>query len=512
MQPFRRPQAPTRAGLQAWMLALGVATLGGLVWFGSRRGAWFGGAAEAAPAGAEVRRGTLHIAITSRGNLAAADAVSLKSEVEGRTTILSLVPEGTQVQAGELVCELDATALIERRFQQSLAVSNAEAALVKARQNHEIQVSQNKSDIARAQQKLTFAAQDVKKYAEGERDFERQKAQQAIDIAKEEAARAADKLTWSEKLAGQGFLTSSELDADRVAAHRAAVALEQAQRTLDLLDQFQLPRKADELQAALEEAQREEERVELQAKARLVDFAAEVSTNQARFGLEQEKLAQLEAQIAKAKLRAPRAGLLVYAQRDSDDPPIQEGTEVREREEIMSIPNAGGMIAEAKLHETVVKQVQIGQLCRIKVDALPGAEFEGRVGFISVLPDQTSRWMNPNTRLYRTEVEINGGTGDMRPGMSCAIEIQIEDLTDALHVPVQAVSRVREEDVCYVPHGDTFERRVVEVGRYNDQWVQILSGLKEGEIVLMSPPPGAEVAPATQLERPEPAPPAAAGA
>lgn len=476
------------------MLAVVIATLGALLWFGTRSGAWFGAPEVTGPVGAEVRRGTLRIAITARGNLAAADSVSLKSEVEGRTTILSLVPEGTLVQAGQLVCELDATALIERRFQQSLAVSNAEAALVKARQNHEIQVSQNKSDIARAKQKLTFAGQDVQKFAEGERAFERQKTQQAIDLAKEDAARAADKLTWSEKLAGQGFLTSTELDADRAAAHRATVQLEQAERTLELLDQFQLPRKADELQAALEEAQREEERVELQAKARLVDFEAEVHTNQARFGLEQEKLTQLEAQIAKAKLHAPRAGMLVYAQRDSDEPPIQEGTEVREREEIMSIPNAGGMIAEAKLHETVVKQVQVGQACRITLDALPGVQFEGRVSFISVLSDQTSRWMNPNMRLYRTEIEIGAGNGDMRPGMSCAIEIQIEDLLDVLHVPVQAVTRVREENVCYVARGDAYERRVVEVGRYNEQWVQILSGLTEGEIVLMSPPAGAEAA------------------
>jgi len=114
--------------------------------------------------GTLVQRGPLRIMVAARGNLKAADSVSLKSEVEGRTLILSLVPEGTHVKAGDVVCGLDATALVEKGIQQRIAVSSAEASFVKASQNFEIQASQNQSDIATAKQKLEFAQQDVKKY------------------------------------------------------------------------------------------------------------------------------------------------------------------------------------------------------------------------------------------------------------------------------------------------------------------------------------------------------------
>jgi HlyD family secretion protein len=486
-----------RRGAGRWPIALGIVLFLGAGSFSANRWGWFAARNESPLEGATVKRGPLKLSLTARGNLKAADSVSLKSEVEGRTTILFLVPEGTHVNVGDLVCELDATALVDKRFQQTLAVSNAEASFVKAKQNFEIQESQNGSDIARAVQKLEFSEEDLKKYLEGERASEFEKAKESIELAKEEAARAEDKLIWSEKLAQKGFLTNSELEADKLARNRVAVALTQATRELDLLERFQLPRKESELRAALEEAHREKLRVELQAKAHIVDFEADVRTSEARFQLEQEKLKRIEAQIEKARIKSPRAGLVVYAQRDNDEPPIQEGTEIRERQEIVTIPNAAGMIVQSKLHESVLKQVKIGQSCNIKVDALPGQVFEGRVSFVALLPDQNSWWSNPNTRLYRTDIEITSKSEEMRPGMSCAVEILVEEVPDTIYVPLQAVFRRKQDNVGFVSKHGSIESRIVTVGRQNEQWVQILTGLEVGETVLLSAPIGLAGEPAT---------------
>jgi HlyD family secretion protein len=470
---------------RVWIAAVALLLLAA---FAGRSTGWFGGHALARLEGAPVKRGPLRIALTARGNLSPADSVSLRSEVEGRTTILSLVPEGTHVKQGDLVCELDATVLVDKRFQQSISQSNAEAALVKARQNFEIQESQNKSDSAQALQKLEFAQLDLKKYLEGERDSELEKSKEAIALAEEEAAHAEDKFGWSQKLAEKGFLTASELEGDRLERHRAGVALLQAKRDLDLLERFEIPRKESQLRAALEESQRERERVDLQARARIIDFEADVRTSEARFKLESDKLAKLEAQIEHARIRAPKPGLLIYAQRDSDEPPIQEGAEVREREEILTIPNAEGMLVQSKLHESVLKQVQIGQHCVVKVEALPGQPFEGRVASVALLPDQVSRWMNPNMRVYRADIALTTLNESLRPGMSCAVEILIEELPETLYVPVQSVFRRKQETLCFVSRAGQVEPRTVEVGRANELWVQILSGLAEGETVLLKAP------------------------
>jgi len=495
--------------MQPLVVVLLVTLLGGALWLALRRESLFGAEGETAVRGATVQRGPLRISVIERGNLKAADSVSLKSEIEGSTTILKLIPEGTLVQEGDLLCELDATPLVNKKFEQEISVRNAEAAYVKSKQNYKIQESQNESDIKKAEQQLFFAEMDLKKFQEGERRAEEAEADEAIKLGEEEATRAVEKLDWSQKLMEKGFLTETELEADRLSRSRADIQLEQAKRDKDLLVRFQLPRDEADLVSKLEEAHRELDRVKLQASARIVDYDADMRTNEAKLALERENLTKLETQIAKSKLIAPRAGMVVYAVEEGgrygSSQPIKEGTQVRERQDIITIPSASGMIAQVSLHESVLKQVEPGQAATIKVDALPGREFPGRVRFVSVMADQNSYWANPNLRLYRTEVTIEDvpmedgaltggaakeGAVEMRPGMSCAIEILVEEIADTVFVPVQSIFRRGKTNLAFVERAGASEEREVQIGRYNDRWVQVLSGLTEGEVVLLAPPPG----------------------
>ncbi|HVS17358.1 MAG TPA: hypothetical protein VMT18_02070, partial [Planctomycetota bacterium] len=312
MKILARPtRACRRAGFHWGLTVFLVALLGVGGWMGFRPGGWFAADEQVRIAGAPVRRGPLRISVLERGNLRAADALSLKSEIEGQTSILWLIAEGAHVKQGDLVCELDATQLEDKRIQQDIAVRNAHAAWVKSQQTYKIQQSQNASDIAQAGQKLQFAKDDLRKFRET-MQFDIAKADESITLAEETQQRDAGKLEWSEKLAANGFLTATELEADRLAANRAEILLEQARREKNLLEAYELPRQEAELEAALSEAERELVRVELQAAARIVDFEADMQTNEARHKLESEKLSKLVNQIAKARIVAPRAGMVVY--------------------------------------------------------------------------------------------------------------------------------------------------------------------------------------------------------
>ena len=294
--------------------------------------------------GATVERGPLRISVVERGNLKAADSVTLKSEIEGSTTVLWLIDEGTMVEPGELLCELDTASLVDRRVSQEIRVQNAEAAYVKAQQNHAIQVSQNESDIARADQDLEFARLDLTKYLEGDLPQDLESRDEDILLADEALTLAAQDLLWSERLAEKGFLEQAQLDADRTAKTRAEVTLAQAERAKDLLVQYEVPRRKKELQAAVEEAIRELERVKLQATARLADFDADLRTSKATLDVERDELEKIVSQIDKARLEAPVAGMVVYARergsRWGGGEPMQEGANVRERQDIITIPIA----------------------------------------------------------------------------------------------------------------------------------------------------------------------------
>jgi HlyD family secretion protein len=449
---------------------------------------------SAAIKGVAVRRGPLDITVLETGNLKAAKSVSLRSEIEGNSTVLYLIEEGETVEAGTLLVELDTTELVKERLAQEISVRNAESGKVKAEQSLEIQKSQNLSDIAAAERQKEFAAKDLEKYVNGDWPQQLKQAGDDILLAEEELKRAEDRLTWSQKLFEDDFLTRTELEADQLAAQRARIRVEQAVRARELLEDYDYPRQVRTLEADVEEAARELDRVNLQAKARLVDYEADLDSQTRKLELEVEKLNKIETQIGKSKIVAPIAGMVVYAKQNSNrwsgGEPIAEGQQVRERQELITIPSADGMIVEASVHESVLEQVQVGQIVRITVEALPEREFTGRVRFKAVLPDTNSWWANPDLRVYRTEVEILNPDPGMRPGMTCAVRVEVAKLENVLHVPVQARFFQGEQAVVFVRDGETISLRNVELGLYNEAWIEIKSGVEEGEIVLMSAPPG----------------------
>ncbi len=479
-------------------ILIAVAVIAGLGWAGWREDGWFRAAPAAVEAGFKVKRQHLDITVSQSGNLSARNATKIYSELEGRAAILELVDEGTVVKPGDLLVKLDSSALEDRKVAQDIAVQNARAALTKAEQTLQIQESQNASDRAAAEQKLDFARSDLRKYLEGDWPKKQLEAEEAIKLAEQEKAQAADRVFWSQKLFDSEFLTRSELETDQLAMTRADIKHQQAIRAAKLLEDFDHPKEQRRLEAAVEEAVRELDRVKLQASARLVDITADVSTNKAKLGLEMEKFAKLTDQISKATILAPVGGYVVYRRSEGGmgrgSETIQKGTEVQERQEIMSIPQAGGMIAEASIHESVVQKVRSGMPVRLKIGAIPGREFRGEVAFVALVPDSNSWWANPNLRQFKTQITILDAGPEMKPGMSCNVEILVDSVDDALVVPVQAVYRSGGGTVCFLDG----KARPVKVGRSSETWVEILEGLTEGEIVAMSPPTGFKPEPEPQ--------------
>ncbi len=495
-----------KASRRGWLFALAGLGIVGAVLFATAGAGW--GRKEApAIAGVPVQRGLLRISVVERGNLKASNSVSLKCEVEGQTTIQTLpVKNGAEVQAGDVLCVLDTSELELRKVQQEIQVQNANASHVKAKQNYEIQQSQNASDIDKAKRLLDFARLDLTKYLEGDKPQILQAGDEDILLRDEEIRRADQNLAWSEKLAERGFLEQTQLDADRLSKTRAEVALNQARRAKVLLEDYEIPRKVLELEAEVREREAELERVDLRARARIVDFESDLKTSEAKLNLEQEEYAKITSQIEMATIRAPVAGTVVFTiaeqSRWGGGSPIQEGASVREGQEIMTIPSSNDFIAEASLHESVIEKVHEGMSCVVTVDALQ-ASLPGVVRYKSRQNDQNAWFANPDLRLYKTEVELLEVDPRMRPGMSCNVEILVKEIPEALYVPVQSVFPDGAGHVAFLSEQGTPVKRPVEIGENNGKWVVVAAGLSEGDIVLLAQPPGTTLAPAPEHSAPD---------
>ena len=143
-------------------------------------------------------------------------------------------------------------------------------------------------------------------------------------------------------------------------------------------------------------------------------------------------------------------------------------------------------MAEVSLHESVLKKVKVGQPCKITVDAFPGATLSGTVDFVALLPDKGSWWANPNKRVFRALVSLSDSEDELRPGMSCSVEIVIAEIANTVYMPLQAVFQRDGETICFVGGNP----RSVSLGQNNDQWVEVSEGVEPGDIVSLSPPAG----------------------
>ncbi len=444
-----------------------------------------------------VKSGALRISVTESGSIEAREKIVLKNEVEGQTSIIYLIPEGTQVKKGDLLVELDASNLLDQKIDQEIHVQNAEASFISARENLEVVKNQAQSDVDKAQLDYDFAVQDLEKYLEGEYPNQLKDAENKITISKEEVERAKEKVQWSRKLYQEKYISQTELQADELSEKRAVLDLELAGNDLDLLKNYTHKRKLAQLESDVSQNKMALERTTRKAKADIVQAESNLKAKEAEYKRQQDKLVKIETQIQKAKIYAPADGQVIYATSSSRggrpwdrDEPLDEGQQVRERQDLIHLPTSTGFNAEIGVHEASLDKVRVGLPAKITVDAVPGVTFSGRVATISPLPDAQSSFMNPDLKIYNTTVELENGE-DMnllRAGMNCTVEIVVEQYKETLYVPVQAIIRVGGQPTAYVIDGDKLEPRDVEIGLDNDSMIRIVSGLKVGEIVSLAPP------------------------
>jgi len=438
-----------------------------------------------------VRKGNMLVSVSEGGTLRAASEISIVSQLEGQARIIYLIPEGTHVERGDLLVELDASELEENLTQRQIAYQNALSSFTEAHENFAIKKSETESDIALAELKVEFAIVDQRKYLDGDWPQKKRNAEAAIQLANEELTRAKERLRYTEELERRNYASRSELQADQLTATRRELELDRAKEELRLLVEYEHPRRERELESDLEQAKQALGRSRSRATAQLSQAEATLNARKATLELEETRLARVQNQLEHTKILAPQAGLVVYGTTGGgggNQTPMEEGATVRQRQEIIKLPNLSRMVVEVKVHESLVSQVRRGQIALVTIDSVPDRRFRGRVQRVAVLPDSQSRWLNPDLKVYTTEVLIEEELPSVNPGVSARAEIIVSQLENVIQVPIQAVSTFRGDRVVYQNIGGRSEPVPVEVGMFNDSFVHIRSGLNEGERILLSPP------------------------
>lgn len=337
---------------------------------------------------------------------------------------------------------------------------------------------------------------DIDQLEDGEAKQQLRALLDELQVSQEEYLLAQDRIEGQRRLEARGFITPTELEAEELNLSKAFNKQQEKETALALYIQYTFPKDAEEKLSDYENAV-------MGFQRQLIDNIAEEAQQRARFrsaerkfNLERVKLADVNEQIEMATIRAERPGLVVYGAADqnasrfrrSTEEAIQEGATVRERQAILTIPDMREMAVKVNIHESAVQRVAVGQRAEVSIDAFPDARLEGVVTKVAVVADSANSFMNPDLKVYPTTIKIDGEHDWLRPGMSAEVEILVDRLDDIVYVPLQAVSYFDDQRVVYLPGLGEPQMREVQTGTFSDSFIEITSGLREGEEVLLLPP------------------------
>ena len=307
---------------------------------------------------------------------------------------------------------------------------------------------------------------------------------------------------------GEGYIQRSDVESDALLLKTRLSAMDQAGLLLNIFLQYDFPKQEATLLSAYTEAMRQLERTKAKARSALMMAEVNLKTREAALKIQQDHNDRVSRQIAACAIRATEPGMVVYS--STSDPwrrgqdKIEEGAVVRERQLILAIPDPSAMTVTVRVHEASIDKIKTGQRAKIVVDAFPEMTLWGEVKTVARMPE-IPNWMSPDLKVYSTTVSLNDAPRVLKPGMSAQVEIMVDKVSDALAVPIQAVFTYNGQRLCYVLHGQAPQPRLVDTGQFNDQFIEVVKGLAEGEQVLLHQPPIPDAVLAKLIPKPGPA-------
>jgi HlyD family secretion protein len=454
-----------KLGKKAWLLALAVVVVIGII-ISTVNNNINQQKMLASMQTSAVRRGDLVAIVGATGTVNANQSADLPWQTSGRVAVVNVKLNELAVK-DQVLAELDPVTI-------SQAINTARGELVAARRNLE-DVLQSKT--AESDAYLTLVRADDKvQTTKNDRDRWNYKNSDWVNVykARSEFLQAANEL----KIAQYEYdrlITHPVQEADTKTAREkmasAQLANDKALRALNLL----LGRTYDNTVAEdfarydLAKAQADDAR---RAWARLVDSPSKDDIEAA-----QARVDAAEATVRMAKIMAPFSGTVTKAD-------AKTGDQVSSGLISYRIDDLSHLFVKVEIPEVDVNQVKVGQRVELTFDAVLGNKFTGQVTQVEPVGIDKQGVVN-----FTITIELNDGNGEVRPGMTAAVNIVVSEIKDVLIVPNRSITKRGGAFTIFILRNNQSIQVPVEIGASSDIESEIVTGdLKEGDLVIINPP------------------------
>lgn len=397
-----------------------------------------------------VEKRTIKETVAASGKVFPEAEVKISSDVSGEIVEL-LVEEGDSVQTNQVLAKIDPDAFQSAVERGMASVNNAKANLANSRAG----VERNRAQLKQAEaQREQTAAQ----LANFRTIFERNK-----------------------KLYDEGVISEVEFD-------QAKVNMDANEANL---------RSADAAYAS--------------AQANLKSSQESVKASEYTVKSAEASLRELQTSLRRTTIYAPTDGIVSMLSVEQGERVV--GTIQMTGTEMMRIANMNAMEVQVDVSENDVLRVNVGDEVDIEVDAYLDRKFKGKVTEIANSANTAASASLTSDQVTNFVVKISVDPSSykdlvspqkpypFRPGMSASVEIYTNEVNDVVSVPIQAVTTREEEndddkkddkadevrEVVFVHSADTVKMVDVTIGIQDDSYIEIKSGLTEGDEIVIGP-------------------------
>ncbi|MAV36127.1 MAG: efflux transporter periplasmic adaptor subunit [Planctomycetaceae bacterium] len=411
-----------------------------------------------------VRESYSHI-VLEQGEVQSSDNVEIKCNVKNRTggntpstTILDIVKEGIQIKKGEWLITFDSSVLENELRQQNILTNTQKTIVIKAKALYDT------------------AIQALKEYDEGTFVQEEKTIQNEIFVATETLKKAELSYDSVKRSVARGLLDTLQLEGEKFKVDAATNDLELGNKKLQVLRDFTKAKMLTQLRTDIEA------------------YEVQYKNEQLSYDEEEQKLQEIEGQIAACQVVAPQDGQVVYANvqssRSGAEFVVEEGAAVRERQVILRLPDPEKMQIEAKISENRINLVKTGMTVEIGIDAFGDLQLTGEVTKVNKYAEP-GNWWSSNTKEYVCLIQIANPPSQIRSGLTAEVRIHVDDRSDALQVPVQSVLEHLGKTFCLFSKSNKYQTKRIVFASTNDKTVAIdesaSDNIQVGEEVVMNP-------------------------
>jgi len=401
------------------------------------------GHTDADPQLAAARTVSFTITVNTIGTLDAERSHVVSSTIKGeKGKIVYIIEEGTFVKKGDVLIKFD-SAYFEAEIRRLVGEIKSRESTVEARKQI---VEWEKSHAEGAIKNTEFDFKD----------------------AKQEYSRYVSYIRDLEELGKEGLQYPNEI--------------------------IQAKKKAEQLFAKQQKQETMFEQVKTESVFKVAAAMAELTKAQNEMETTKTALDDIKDEFRKSVVLAPFPGIVVHYEtlRDNQKRKPRVGDNVWQNQQLLYLPDISSMIVKTLVREVDLHKITNGQKASIQVDAYPNLVFTGQVTSIGVLASDGGE-AGKGEKHFQVVVSIHGENLSLRPGMTARVVIHIDTAQNILSVPVQAVFSEGANKYCYVCKGQNVEKVKVEIGRQNEDYTEIVAGLKNGDMVSLIKPADDEV-------------------